>query len=247
MNNPKLKSVNKRKRFLQVLKILYFLLVVSIIATLGVFSARAIRIKDISCQSQYGPCNPQVAEELVKAKNLGLVSSKKVLTKTLSENILVKDYTIQFKLPSRFEVSLLERKARFALSNENQTQYVLVDMEGNVISSLASSNLPWVDTRDALPLIGEKVGEQTLFALNLVTGIFPYYSVSNAHLDGDSLIIELAEGPELIFPLKGDKEVLLGTSNLILTRLKSENQDSKIKNLEDIKIIDLRFKNPVLK
>jgi cell division septal protein FtsQ len=247
MNNPKPVIVDKKKHTLQVLKILYLLLLALVIMALVVFLPKLILIKKISCQSQFGPCNPQMQEALKKAENSDLTFSKKVVNQVLSASVLVKDYSIQFKLPDTLSVNLIERKPKFALTNETQSKFALIDKEAEVLSLTDSSNLPRLITHEELPKIEEKVAEETLFALETVASVSSYYSISSALLEKESLVIELNDAPSLIFPLAGDKEILLGAANLILTQLKSEGENSKIGNVQDVGVIDLRFKNPVIR
>jgi hypothetical protein len=77
--------------------------------------------------------------------------------------------------------------------------------------------------------------------------MFSSYQVREGIIEDESLVIELSQGPRVIFPLEGEKEVLLGSLRLVLSKLNNDAQDSKIENVSGASIIDLRFKNPVIK
>ena len=77
--------------------------------------------------------------------------------------------------------------------------------------------------------------------------MFSTYQVQDGEIIDSNLVVEVTGGRSVIFPLQGDKEVLMGSLNLILSRLNSEDEKSRIEGAENVEIIDLRFKNPVLK
>ncbi len=93
-------------------------------------------------------------------------------------------------------------------------------------------------TSENFPNVGEKVTEETLFALELLYDMFSFYQVQTGKIDKSSLVIELSRGPKVIFPLEGSHQVLLGSLRLVLSKLNSDSQ---------VSTIDLRFKNPVIK
>ena len=63
----------------------------------------------------------------------------------------------------------------------------------------------------------------------------------------NQLIFIFADGKKVIFPLKGDREVLMGTLLVILNQLNSEGRGTKIEDINNFKVIDLRYNNPVIK
>ena len=55
------------------------------------------------------------------------------------------------------------------------------------------------------------------------------------------MIVKIAGGVKVIFPLEGDIDVLLGSLRLILSQLNNDEREIRIGS------IDLRFENPVLR
>lgn len=68
-------------------------------------------------------------------------------------------------------------------------------------------------------------------------------------MENNSLLVELNDYPKIIFPLEGDREVLVGTAIFILSKInKIGISDGKIADIQSrISTIDLRYKNPVIK
>jgi cell division septal protein FtsQ len=218
------------------------LLFFSLVLGLGFFMAlpRYMRISRISCSSQFGPCSLHVKEAMAKIEkaNLSLFEAKKELKTVLSSDVLVTDFSFQFKLPKTLQVNLLERKPKFALKKRGSQAFALVDSQGVVVSYQNNSALPVLIVSDAPPNVGEVVSGKTLFALEILSDIFSLYQVKSGNLEDESLVIELKGGLRVIFPLEADRKVLLGSLRLILGRLNEES---------NVSTIDLRYKNPILK
>ena len=140
---------------------------------------------------------------------------------------------------------LLKKKPKYALLGKDKL--LLINNDGEAISSSESSSLPVLATDSQLPEIGKKVDEQTLFALEIVYNLYSSYRVSAGSLEDRGLVVKLQGGPEVIFPREGDKKLLLGSFNLIYSRLNSLQDESKIEyGKVDKMIVDLRFKKPVI-
>jgi hypothetical protein len=69
--------------------------------------------------------------------------------------------------------------------------------------------------------------------------------VKEASLDAKEFVIRLQDGYKVILPVSGDKEILVGSLILVIDSLK--DSDFRSENDINVQIIDLRFKNPVLK
>lgn len=93
--------------------------------------------------------------------------------------------------------------------------------------------------------MGEKVSQENLFVLNLIYSLYSSYQVGGGKIENQGLVIQLPQGITVIFPLEGDEAVLLGSLRVILDRLNEDIKDSRIE--KEVKVIDLRFQNPVLK
>lgn len=206
-------------------------------------------IKGIDCQSQFGPCNANILRLINKIENgeKSLSDIKKELHGTLASNILVSDYSLHFQFPNDIEVNLIERKPKYAVKAKGTDSYALVDKEGYVIYFHDLTGLPVLITTEPPPNVGETISDKTFFALEVLYGMFSSYQVREGVIEDESLVIELSQGPRVIFPLEGEKEILLGSLRLVLSKLNNDGQDSKIENVSGASIIDLRFKNPVIK
>lgn len=210
---------------------------------------KKLKIKDIACQSQFGPCNTNILGFINKVENgeKSLSDVKKELHGILSSSILISDYSFHFQFPNKIEVNLIERKPKYAVKAEGTDSYALIDKEGYVIYFHDLTGLPVLLTTEPPPNVGEIISDKTFFALEILYGMFSSYQVREGVIEDESLVIELSQGPRVIFPLEGEKEILLGSLMLVLSKLNNDGQDSKIENVSGASIIDLRFKNPVIK
>lgn len=225
------------------LKILFLILGLAGVVAAIFFLPRIIRINKISCKSQYGDCNPDLAERFSKLQGSTLFAAKKGVREELSGEKTISDFMIQFKLPSNLVVNVLEKKPKYALRALDT--YALVDREGLVIKIEKETPLPYIEVAGVLPNVGERVSPEDNFGLELIYNVYATYQVRGGRLENQSLVVELPQGLKVIFPLEGEKEVLLGALRVILDRLNQEDKDSRIG--KEITEVDLRFQNPVLK
>jgi hypothetical protein len=215
------------------------IITVALILATVLVMPRVLKIKT-ECQSQYGQCPKEIKNQTSFYDGKSLYLAKKGIKKDLSANYLVSDFSTQFKLPNILLVSILIKKPIFALKNATSNSVVTVGSDGKVLSISDTSVLPTIITQETLVSTGEYVGDSNLFALNLIQGISQMYQVNTAKIENDSLVVELPGSLEVIFPLEGDYQVLLGSLRLIYSKVQTE-QPGKYREL------DLRFKNPVLR
>ena len=202
-----------------------------------------IKIKNISCQSQYGPCSNDLNQKLDGYKNKSLREAKKGITRELKNDNTVSQFGFQLKFPATLKIDLIEDKALYALVKESDPNFFLVNKDGTVIKIVAETNLPRVILESTPPNVGEKVSSENLFALKIVYDLWTLYQIKEGAITQNYLTIMHPTGIKVIFPLEGDKDLLIGSLQLILSRLNGATKDSKI----NVSTIDLRFKNPVLK
>jgi len=225
----------------KIIKTPYILFLFLIIACVYFFNF--IKINKITCKSQYGPCSKEVEIYLEGLESQKLSFVRKNIKTYLKEGLMVVDYTTSYKLPNIYEVYIIERKTTHALLFGIGSQIALVDDDGYILSFVESSSLPIVKTYSKTGNAGDKVEEEALFALKLMTDLHFYYQVNEGEITKDGMKIELNSGKKAIFPLNGDKGILLSSLGLILSKLNSVDDDLKM----SINTIDLRFKNPVLR
>lgn len=225
-------------------------LVVTGVVLLSIFvifqTPRYVKISEIQCHSQFRECNEIIMLQLEKVGFKDYKTTKNMYSKVLSNNVLIDDFSIHLKLPHTIDINVIQNTPKYAISTDNKI-YALLDKNGKVISFTESTNLPVLIINKKLPNLGVTVSENTLFALALSMSIASNYDVQSAIIIDDSLQIELKDKILLMFPLFGEKEILLGSLNLLLSRLKEINQNSRIERKKEIHAIDFRYKNPILR
>jgi hypothetical protein len=123
----------------------------------------------------------------------------------------------------------------------NEGKSVLVDRDGLILSSGNSIlTIPTLITSENLKNVGEKTNNNQLFALKLIEGVYEMYQVNTGKMIDNSLTVELVSGIEVIFPIDGDIQVLLGSLRLVYAKIESNITGTYSQ-------IDLRFKSPVLR
>jgi hypothetical protein len=229
------------KYFRVILPVLLVILFASVIY----FTPRIIKVGEIVCKSQFGPCSIDIATKLDFYEGRSLSEVKGSISEYLRAETAVDEYSFQFKLPGRLEVNIIEQKAKYALGKNDLSVFSLIDRDGTVIKVQNETNLPTLLIEDNPPNLGEKVDREKLFGLAIVSRMFTLYQVKEGRIENSSLVVMLPDGITVAFPLEGNEDELMGALSLILSRLKSPSKDSKI-DYSTVKKIDLRFKNPVL-
>lgn len=208
---------------------------------------RIFVVKEVTCKTQYGSCNPSVLEDVSKVLGQKLINSKGLITKALGNNPYVEKFFMTFKFPNRLDLFVIERKAKFAMVSASEDNLFLISQDGLILSSDKDARgYPLLISDDPITLIGEKVDSKTLFALEISLRLSKVVGVNKFTKQENILIVELKDGPRVLFPLEGDKTLLLGSFVLIYNELKKQSEDSKIK-INSVSEIDLRYKNPVLR
>lgn len=202
-----------------------------------------IKVRKILCSSQFGPCKEDLTNQLAKVQGQSLKDARKNLNSLLANDISISKFSIWYKCPDILTVNIIEKKPKFAIKSSQIDKYVLVDKDGLATKIADSTNLPFIEIDEKPPNVGEKIKIDSLFALNVLYDIFVSYNVKVGKIKDSSLIIEIEPNLSVIFPLEGDREVLVGSLVTILDRLKEAEKESKI----EVREIDLRFKNPVIR
>jgi len=227
------------------LKYIFILVPVFLAIAVIYLTPRLIKVKKIDCKSQFGPCSQTFLEKSLSYEGKVLKEAKDGLADYFKSSPFVKEYSFTYKLPARLVVNIIEAKARYALGNKISSVYCPIDKDGVCLRIETTTNLPLVEIEGNPPNVGDKIDAGQLFALELIYSLFSNHSVREGKLIDGRVEAEV-EGYTVLFPLQGDRSVLLGSLELILSRLKSEGKDSKI-DYTTVSKIDLRFKNPVLK
>jgi len=169
------------------------------------------------------------------------------LIKDKMSNVLVVDkYSLNYALPSGIRLYVIEKKPKYSIKSLSQEFTVQVDADGLVLEVKDRSSLPGYFVEGNLPEVGSFLRKEELLALELIYGTSLISNLEKAYIENGYLRINLAGNKVVLFPLDEDRDFLLGALTLILNELKKEEIDSKI-TIGELKVIDLRFKNPVLR
>lgn len=196
---------------------------------------RLIKVRKIECYNQYGLCSNEFLTKVNPVLNGSFDTAKKKITEEFKNTKLIEKYSFRFKLPATLRIDLILKKPKYALYSKNTNEIAVLDGEGEVLEKVENTNLPYVVTSDNLPNVGEMVESKKTFALEIIYGIYYLYQVKSGEIVSNSLEVKIPEAGKIIFPLEGERDILLGSMKLILSRA------GKFKE------IDLRYKNPVIR
>jgi len=211
------------------IKIGIYLLIIFFLLFLFLVSPRIIKVKKIECYNQYGLCSNDFITKIKPVLGKSVAEAKKKITEEFNNTKQIEKYSSRFKLPSTLRIDLILKKAKYAIQNKNTKEIVLVDDKGMVLEQVDKTNLPYIIVDGSL------TDNKQLFALELMYGIYYLYQVKTGEIVNDSLEVIIPKEGKIIFPLEGERDVLLGSLKLVLSRA------------GNFKEIDLRYKNPVIR
>jgi len=219
------------RRIKRVLVVLVLILIV-----LGLFNIdRFVPINEVSCTSQFGPCNEEVKQEIETVRGKSLRDSKKRLKEMLSGLDRIGEFGFKYVFPTKMEVNINEIKPEVAVKNDNEDNYKLINSKGKLVGDVSETLLPLIEVNRDLNEAEYEYSAQILLSLNDLYGIRTIRVIDNY------LRAELPSGYEVLMSMDGDIDVLLGSLRLILFQLNEKPQEFRINT------IDLRYKNPVIK
>jgi hypothetical protein len=215
--------------------------ILAILTIVGLSIGGIIPIKKISCESQFGPCRTQIEEALKAYQGENLRAAKKNISRMLASEVYIESFDIRFMLPSSLSVVVIEKKPVYALLDPEKQAIALVDKEGYIVAIEEATNLPTLVATGLVGGVGDRLSGQTLFGLEILSDMFGFWGVKQGILQETGLRVELEGGPKVIFPLEGDRAVLISSLRLIVSKLEAEKAARVGRPT-----IDLRFKNPVV-
>ena len=230
-----------------ILKIIIAIFIVLLLVTPFVLFPRFVKIKDVSCNSQYGPCNQYYSKDLDSVIGMSLRDAKDKVVNILNENVVVQKYLVHYQLPSKLEIDVVESKPYYAIKSNSTSSVYLLDDNGNVLSVTQATSLPILDIEDIDLAQGDRVEDGLLFSLKVLYDMNTLFQTAYGEYKEEGLFIRLPNGYKVIFPTEGDQKVLVGGARLIYQQLNSQAQDSKIDKEGEMLTIDMRFKNPVIR
>lgn len=209
---------------------------------------RKIIVKNIVCTSQSGECSQRIVSRVGQFVGMPLPLAQKSIKDFLTNELVSKDITVRYLYPSTLSVSVFETEPVFALSNNEENSFRLLDEQGNVLSDSNETNLAYATLSGDLPAVGMKVDAGQVFALGILSDLASSYQISKGELVDDGLLVELPTKTKVLFPLEGDHELLLGSFILVINQLNSVKVGSTMEKVGlASKTLDLRYKNPVIR
>src|SRR3989344_2619347 len=205
----------------KLVKILTLLMIPTLVIFLIGYIPKLVPINEVNCFSQYGNCSETLKKNLENVDKKNLYNTKKEISSELRNNLMVSDYSLQYRIPYAIIVRVLEKTPIYSMTDSSNAKYMQIDKRGLVLSESNSTNLPFI-----------------------IRVIHPGFNVKVARIENNTLIVELDAGLKILFPVEGDKDALVGSMFLIMSKIKA---GSDIMNLIGVKEIDLRYKNPILR
>lgn len=220
---------------------------VLVLGGLGYGIPRKIVITTINCKSQFSQCSGSIQNDLAGFSGKSLITTKRRLKTYLADNVRIDSYTYHFVPLDTYDVTLVEKTASFSIRNTDYNSIALISSEGEVITIVEESALPTLTINGRVWDIGETIDADIWSAISLAEKLNSLYPDATYAIVDDALAVSTIESYVVYFPLTGDRDVLLGSLTLILSRLKQDEEEFRIEGDRRVQEIDLRFKNPVLR
>lgn len=250
-----------RSAFFRSFPVFLFLSVLFLVYSLSV-------IRNIHCGFDTQPCPPNLIEKLEKLKGISVIFlNQKSLTSSIKSSFPVEKVSLGFKLFNTLDIRLEGRvpaiNVQMALVNDppeistlvlpESTTSALVTKPTEEIASYFQ-RIDWVnfdfwDTGEMSPTVSAESSLKYVFTskpdvdtiksiYNLVKIAEKYLSVDQVMVVNQLIFLRQSNQPDIIISIPYEKDVLIRAlqSFAYLTTIK-----------KDAKIIDLRFKNPILR
>ena len=221
---------------MKIYKFLSILLIIIFIFLLPTFIQKFVNITKIECKTQFGECKQQF-----QIGNYFVV--KKQINEILSKDITVNSFSFKYKLPGIVKIETNIKQVKFAIKNSSNKFY-LIDKDGLVIDIQPESPVLSLYFDNADYNLGDKVPENIFFSLKLIDKINWLYAIDTVSFDNDFIKVNLKQNKIVYLPIEGDIDLLSGSLRLIFSRL---NDGTEGIRMEDVREIDLRYKNVVLR
>ena len=225
--------------------IISFVLIVLIVFSF-VFFSRKVVIKDISCKSQYSYCGDYLDRKISEIERCDYWTTKKKLKELLNSEGLVQKYNILYRPLNSILVNIVMRKGVAAV--KIGPMYYVFDKNGFILSEVKNTDLVYFFVDGVRYGVGDTINDELLFYSKLVIGTNKMFPMEKAFVDENGYLeIKLRNGPLVLFPKEGDRDILLGSLRLIINQLNKDSQNLRIEKDMNTIILDLRYKNPVIK
>jgi cell division septal protein FtsQ len=229
-----MKKIHKKK------SVLPFLILTVLLVSVSVLIYRVLKIRQVDCYSQFGPCPEEINQGLNHYVGTPLLKplSGDVIKNDLKSFSQIKSASLYRRLPSTLVVALSLRRPIGAIGSNVLGAQVIVDEEGFVFQKIPQSALPTLITQDLPPVPSQLSAGQlrSLLSLELVANLFD--TQVSGILDKETLTITTPNDLKVIVDIAQPTSNWYTPLQLIIHR-------SKI-NAKMPHKIDLRFTNSVI-
>ncbi len=239
----RVRDISKFQINLNIFKLLSILLIIIFICFTPLVIQSAVKISKIECSSQLGQCDDQIINSLELIVNNNLRQGKTKAKEILDQDLQVSSYLIQYQIPSTLKIDIVIKKPKFAIANSNN-QIFLIDKDFKVLNITDKTELNVLKNSNSDYKIGDIISEKDKFALILLEKINFLYSINESIIENDYIKVKIKNYPQTLFSAEGDVDFLVGSIRLIFSRLNDEAEGIR---MNEIREIDLRYKNPVLR
>jgi len=216
-----------------------------ILVLLAILGSRAFMIRDFECYTQLGVCEEEIDKKLSEKLPLRYSDALRHSEEVFRNNTQIFEYSSRLKLPSTLRLDIIVREPIFSLRSESVDSVSLIDQFGKVVKIEKSTNLPSMYIEGRLPNVGEEVDEDLLKQIMIARNLHNSLNIERISSEGSDMYVVAKDTPLLILPTPLDSELMLGSVNLILSRLKHVLQESKI-DISEVSRIDFRYKDPII-
>jgi len=204
----------------------------------------SIKISKIECSTQFGDCSTDLQNSLNNYVGYNYKITKKSVGEYLGSNLLIESYLLQYKIPAQMKVELIIKKPKSVIQNTADGKYYLVSSDGVVIDTKDQTDLIKLVVSSGSLKIGDTIDSKYKFALQILDNLNYLYAINSGLIENNLFKIKNSEGITVILPLDGDTSFYIGSIRLIFSRLNKAEEGIR---MDEVKEIDLRFKNPVIR
>ncbi len=229
-------------------KSILILFLIVVFASVVFLILKKTKIKNIECKNQSSNCSNLIYEKVNHYKGLDVVSSKRLIERTLSGLGQVSKFSVQFMFPDKIYVNLTEKNAVFAINYIKSKSFALIDNDHRVFLFSDSVSVPvlYIDSSDYFqgfkPNIDTRLPDEIIFGGEILLDMNKNIKINYLKTFDGGFEAQIDSDIKVLFPSDGDRNYLIGALALILSRLNNIEQKTRIET-----VIDLRFKNPVLR
>jgi cell division septal protein FtsQ len=224
---------------------IFICLAITFLAYLMLYSS-LFKISTVNCIEDYKDCeDPSLVIELnkLKGQNIFTLSKKAIISKLTSGDFTIRQADLIKKLPGTVNINIQSVYPVLALRVDGDPTWIVIDKKFRVIGEREiDPNVPTVLVPGPLTVVVGKTPEDELIietfklALRLTDELFEIKSIYL--IDSNTIKLTLPEGRSALFSPKKDELVQLRALQEILS-------DDTI--IQGVKIIDVRFSQPVLR